>query len=110
MSVNATAGSKSVGKIAIDCQFSFGQSHWGVLRVGDRELPAGILYLNLNFGPPHGCRLKSATVTVTLDDEDPCLKPFATAGGKTSASNCHVQITDWYGPKQLVGEEKGVDK
>jgi len=106
---HASVGSKSVGKITIDCQFLFRQSQWGVL--SDDEFPAGILYLNLSFGPPQGCRLKSATVTVTLDEEDPCLKQYKE--GETRRlhkSNCPVQITDWYGPKQLAGQEKSTEK
>ncbi|KXX79658.1 hypothetical protein MMYC01_203848 [Madurella mycetomatis] len=105
---NASVGSKSMGKITIDCQFLFKQSRWGVL--GDEEFPAGILYLNLNFGPPQSCRLKSATVTVTLDEEDPCLNRYKSAPGRNHSVYCPVQITDWYGPKQLVGEEKNIDR
>ncbi|KAK3339824.1 hypothetical protein B0T25DRAFT_636264 [Lasiosphaeria hispida] len=108
---DATAGSKSVGKITIDCQFLFKQSQWGVL--GDRAFPAGVLYLNLNFGRLQSCRLKSAAVTITLDDEDPCLETYRRrfSRGQIYVPYCPIHITDWYGPKKtLLGEERIVDK
>ncbi|KAK5659630.1 hypothetical protein OQA88_834 [Cercophora sp. LCS_1] len=106
---HASVGGKSVGKISIDCQFAFRQSQWGVL--GEDQCPVGVLYMNLNFSPPQGCRLKNATVTVTLDDEDPCLTSYKLARTQpTHVSNTPVQITDWYGPKQLAGRERTIDK
>jgi hypothetical protein len=91
---HASAAFRSVGKINIDCQFLFKQTQWGVL--GDDKCPTGILYLNLNFSPPQGCKLKSAAVTVTLDDEDPYLlnRPIlseAAPPGKRGEAS--VQIT-----------------
>src|SRR3569833_88885 len=71
---HASVGSKSIGKINIDAQFMFRKSQWGVL--GKERYPAGILYLNLNFGPPQDCRVKSATETITLDEKDQSLTPY----------------------------------
>lgn len=105
---HASIGGKSVGKINIDCQFAFKQSQWGVL--GDDECPVGVLYMNLNFSPPLGCKLKSATVTITLDDEDPCLTTYKLARPEPSRTTTPVQITDWYGPKQLAGQARTIDK
>ena len=103
---HASVGSKSIGKINIDAQFMFRKSQWGVL--GKERYPAGILYLNLNFGPPQDCRVKSATVTITLDEQDPSLTPYQ-SGRSLHHTHCPVQITDWYGPKQMHGQEKNAD-
>ncbi|KAH8892969.1 hypothetical protein GQ53DRAFT_861301, partial [Thozetella sp. PMI_491] len=100
---HASVGSMSIGKISLDCQFLFRQSQWGVL--GDGQFPAGIVYLNLSLGPPQGCRVKSATVTITLDEEDPCLAEYQ-ADRRLHKSGCPVQMTDWYGPKQLAGPQE----
>lgn len=105
---HASIGGKSVGKINIDCQFAFRHSKWGVL--GEDESPVGVLYINLNFSPPLGCRLKSATVNITLDDDDPCLTPYRLARAAFTPSDTPVQITDWYGPKQLAGQARTIDK
>lgn len=105
---HASVGCKSVGKMTIDCQFLFKKSRWGVL--GDRQFPAGIIYLDLNFGPPQGCRVRNATVTVTLDDEDMCLDFYKNRSDRTyHQSDCPVQMTDFYGPKQLAGEKTSVE-
>ncbi|KAJ3535298.1 hypothetical protein NM208_g7129 [Fusarium decemcellulare] len=105
---SASVGTRSVGKMTVDCRFLFKKSRWGVL--GDNRFPAGIIYLDLNFGPPQGCKVKSATVTVTLDDADRCLHPYRTRSDRAyHTSNCPVQMTDWYGPKQLIGEEKSTE-
>lgn len=101
---HASIGSKSIGKINIDCQFLFKSSRWGVLG-REEKLPAGIIYLNLNLGPPQGCRVKSATITITLDEEATCLKRYQ-EGRTFHESGCPVQMTDWYGPKALAGQNK----
>lgn len=107
---HASVGHRSLGKLTIDCEFLFKKSQWGVL--GEQRYPAGIIYLNLNFGPPQGCRVKSATVTVTLDEADPALAPLReTAAGPraTHPSGCPAQITAWYGPRDLGGQTRTAD-
>lgn len=103
---HASIGSKSIGKINIDCQLLFKESQWGVL--GDDKFPAGIMYLNLNFGPPQGCRVKSATVTITLDEEATCLERYR-HGRVFHESGCPVHMTDLYGPRGLAGQKKTAD-
>lgn len=106
------AGSRK--RITIDCEFLFRRSQWGVLGSEETKCPAGIIYLNLHFGAPQGCRVRSATVTVTLDEKDPVLgSVLEQTGGRRSyrqrsrhPSGCPVQITPWFGPKQLGGETK----
>lgn len=105
---HASVGSKSVGKMTVDCQFLFKKSRWGVL--GDKKFPAGIIYLDLNFGPPQGSRVKNATITVTLDDKDECLDFYKDCPGRTHhQTDCPVQMTDYYGPKQLAGEKRSME-
>ncbi|KAF3764094.1 hypothetical protein M406DRAFT_259002, partial [Cryphonectria parasitica EP155] len=103
---HASIGSRTLGKMVIDCEFLFKKSLWGVL--GDKEYPAGIIYLNLNFGPPKGCRVKSATITITLDDTDPSVSHLK-YGRNLHRTGCPVQITSWYGPRELGGQMKTVD-
>lgn len=66
------------------------------------------MYLNLYFGSPHGSRLREATITITLDDQDACLEQYNR--GQTLRTLHHseapVQVTQWYGPQALVGEKK----
>lgn len=103
---HASVGHKSLGKLTIDCEFLFKKSQWGVL--GDQKYPAGIIYMNLNFGPPQGCRVKHATVTITLDEADPILEQMKD-GRSTHPSGCPAQMTVWYGPKDLGGQIRTTD-
>lgn len=100
-------GSKYIGKIYIDCQFLFQESEWGTLH----GRPGGIMYVNLNFGPPSGCRVRDATVTITLDDDDPCLQRFKDRRPREEASvpKIPVTITEWYGPLSMEGEKKSAE-
>lgn len=100
---HASVGSKNLGQLTIDCEFLFGKSQWGVL--GHKQFPAGIIYLNLNVGPPQGCRVKRATITITLDENDPALEKHDSTR-ELHPSGCPVQVTAWYGPKELNGQIK----
>lgn len=104
---SASIGSKSLGKIKIDCQFLFKESQWGTFE----GRPGGIIYLNLYFGPPQNCRVREATVTITLDEEDPCLEPFnATQRLRVlHESGIEAQMTPWFGPQVLGGEKKSAE-
>jgi hypothetical protein len=96
----ASLGSRELGKVLVDCRFRLSQSKWGTL--GDDNNPAGILYMDLSFNQPKDCRLSSATVLVTLeyDPEPDCDRKVG-----TTTSNC-LQVTEWFGPKELRGPEK----
>ncbi|TVY69404.1 hypothetical protein Focb16_v001964 [Fusarium oxysporum f. sp. cubense] len=105
---HASVGSRCVEKMTVDCRFLFKKSRWGVL--GESQFPAGILYLDLNFGPPQGCKVKSATVTVTLDDSDECLRSLTSDDGDLyHNSNCSLEMTGYFGPQPLLGEEKSTE-
>lgn len=72
------------------------------------RFPVGIMYLDLNFGPPQGCRVKIETITITLDEEAECLKPYRFRR-LFHESGCPVQMTEWYGPRGLAGQTKTSD-
>lgn len=100
-------GSKYIGKIYIDCQFLFQKSKWGTLR----GLPGGIMYVNLNFGPPSGCRVSNATITITLDGDHPCLEPYIARRPREEphVRNIPIRMTEWYGPQSMGGEKKSAE-
>ncbi|KAI0195280.1 hypothetical protein EV127DRAFT_420589 [Xylaria flabelliformis] len=96
VSQHASLGAASLGKIHVDCKFLFKKSKWGTLEGRDS---AGIIYLDLAFSQPSDCRLKSATVQVTLDDDDEHLaRQFPHQGSRPP-----VQIVK-YGPRHMTGE------
>ncbi|KAI0814040.1 hypothetical protein GGR55DRAFT_493612 [Xylaria sp. FL0064] len=96
VSQQASLGEASLGKVHVDCRFLFKKSKWGTLEGRDS---AGIIYLDLDFKQPSDCRLKSAIVQVTLDDDDEHLvREFPSHGARTP-----VQIVK-YGPRHLTGE------
>lgn len=66
------------------------------------------MYLNLNFGSPQGSRLREATITITLDDQDTRLESYNRGPSSRALheSGIPVQITEWYGPRALGGEKK----
>lgn len=104
---STSIGSRFLGKVNIDCQFLFKESQWGTFE----GRPGGIIYLNMNFGPPQNCRVREATVTITLDEEDPCLEPFNKTQGLRvlHESGIEAQMTPWFGPQVLGGEKKSVE-
>ncbi|KAI0205542.1 hypothetical protein F4808DRAFT_472227 [Astrocystis sublimbata] len=67
--LQASIGAQDLGKVQIDCKFLMNQSQWGTLDLQK----AGIIYLDLTIIQPGDCRLSSAVIQVTLDDEDPYL-------------------------------------
>ena len=91
------AGRGSIGKVEVDCRFLFKKSHWGV--IGDAKHPAGVLFMDLDLRQPPDCKLESATVTVTLEEND---------GQEVDIerrSRCPVKFTTYYGPQSLRGEQ-----
>ncbi|KAI0436254.1 hypothetical protein F4803DRAFT_542954 [Xylaria telfairii] len=105
-SEHACLGSATIGKVSIDCRFLLTKSKWGVM--GGQSNQAGIIYLDLTFHEPKDCRLHSATVTVSLDDEHEELHKRQ-RGLPSAMSRAHpVQMTDYYGPKSFMGPEKSV--
>lgn len=105
-STHASAGHATFDKVEVDCKFLFKKSQWGV--IGQHKNPAGIIYLDLSFRQPKGSRLHSATVIVTLDDEDQALETMTNKLTRRDDLDpyCPVQLTDSYGPKAFTGPEK----
>lgn len=99
-STHMRAGRGSIGKVEIDCRFMFTKSHWGV--IGESKNPGGIIYLDLDFSQPADCRLESATITVTLTEDD------GEEARIQHRSACPVKFTDHYGPKCVRGPESFV--
>ena len=91
---SASLASRNLGKVRVDCRFRLSESQWGVL---NQSTPAGVLYVDLNFDQPQDCRLRSATVLVTLEKEQPAFT-------STALNHDTLQLTDYYGPKHLNGE------
>ncbi|KAI1824788.1 hypothetical protein F4861DRAFT_530694 [Xylaria intraflava] len=95
---HASIGNASLGKVRVDCRFDSEKAKWGTL--GDRN-SAGIVYLDLTFNQPNDCRLRSATVQVTLDDDDEHLIQQL----PPSNSNLPVQIVK-FGPQRITGQPR----
>ncbi|CAJ2508993.1 Uu.00g140190.m01.CDS01 [Anthostomella pinea] len=98
VSQHASLGGASLGKIHVDCRFLFKKSKWGML---EAQHQAGIIYLDLTFNQPGDCRLKNATVQVTLDDEDEVL--MHQFPGSKPESPVHIVK---YGPRHMTGEPR----
>ncbi|KAI1409587.1 hypothetical protein F5Y13DRAFT_203256 [Hypoxylon sp. FL1857] len=94
-------GQGNIGDVEAACKFLFRESRWGVL-TQDKN-PGGIVYLDLTFTEPLGCRLKSATVLLTLDEEDEGLRHHFSAESSSNRAKVPVQITK-YGPQILLGQ------
>jgi hypothetical protein len=96
----ASIGSREIGKVLIDCKFRLSDSQWGTL--GNAENPAGIIYMDLDFKQPQGCRLANATILVKLEyDREPDRKSHI-----GSVRSNHLYVTEQFGPKELRGPEK----
>ncbi|KAK1778256.1 hypothetical protein QBC45DRAFT_414441 [Copromyces sp. CBS 386.78] len=92
-----------IGKVEVDCRFLCSRSRWGKMSKGgpgspqpSDTYPAGILYLDLAFRQPAGCRLQSAKIGVTLGRDDDALQKNEPA----------VFMTGHYGPGQLSGPKQ----
>lgn len=64
--------------------------------------------MELRFDQPSDCTLNSATIQLTLDEDDPGLELYRANDSQAPASKCPVLITDYYGPGQIVGIPKRV--
>ena len=102
-SAHASIGHGTFDKVNVNCRFLFKKSRWGVL--GEHKNPAGIIYLDLTFDQPKDSQLHSATVIVTLDDQDKGLQDIPLNRRPSQLHEIPVQITDCYGPKGFAGPE-----
>ncbi|KAI1806233.1 hypothetical protein F4811DRAFT_512329 [Daldinia bambusicola] len=89
-------GQGKIGDVEVACKFLFRESKWGVLT--EDEDPGGIVYLDLTFTEPLDCRLKSAVVSVTLDEDH---KDLPRRYSKDDSVPVHIIK---HGPPDLSGE------
>ncbi|KAI4870115.1 hypothetical protein F4820DRAFT_405122 [Hypoxylon rubiginosum] len=92
-------GKGDIGDVEVACKFLFKESRWGVL-TPDRN-PGGILYLDLVFTEPGGCRLRDATVVLTLNEEDDSLGHHHVHVHPTAKIPVHITH---HGPQNLHGQ------
>ncbi|KAI9370902.1 hypothetical protein BJX61DRAFT_544162 [Aspergillus egyptiacus] len=93
----ASLCSRNVGRVRADCRLRVTKSQWGCL--GAAGTPAAIVYMDIAIDQPSNCLLESAKVIVTLDEADSTPKTVPMV-----LQNQTLQMTDYYGPKQLRGE------
>lgn len=99
-------GKGSIGEMEVACNFLFTESKWGIL--SQAQNPGGVVYLDLVFTEPPGCRLRGATVLLSLDEEDEDLRRYF-AADKPRKPHVPVQIIE-HGPQKLHGEMREVLK
>ncbi|KAL8294597.1 hypothetical protein RB597_007779 [Gaeumannomyces tritici] len=92
----ASVGGAEFGKVQVDLKWNFRQSQWGCI---DGDKPAGILYLEIGLHQQVDYKLASIVVEVTLEDIPP------KDGDSGPEEDVPVQMTDWFGPKQILGRE-----
>jgi hypothetical protein len=63
---------------------------WGVL--GEREIPAVLIYMDIEIRKPAHTKLKSCNVSFMVSDR---VEPKEPSTGR-------VRLTDYYGPKQIL--------
>lgn len=100
--VSPSIGGDSIRHVEVDCRFLFEECQWGVLRSGSSQHMADIVHMELVFHQPVDCKLSKAKICLTLDENDPALKIFQRHSSRTS-TRCPVQITDFYGPRYILG-------
>lgn len=104
---HVNAGRGKIGEVEVDCRFFFTKSRWGYLGsdYGSEGTPGGIIYLDLDFHQPSDCRLRAATVVVTLTDHDnEHQRPV------THPTSRPVKFTSHYGPRHMRGAERAMQK
>jgi hypothetical protein len=90
----ASLGSRKIGKAKVDCRILLSKLRCGV--IGEKQTPAAILYMDLNFDQPKDCTLASATILMTLMEET------------VDDRNPSLRFTDLYGPRYIGGEPKSM--
>ncbi|KAM7212617.1 hypothetical protein V8F06_011994 [Rhypophila decipiens] len=104
---HVNAGRRKIGDVEVDCRFCFTKSRWGYLGsdYDSTRTPGGIIYLDLDFHQPSDCRLRAATVVVTLtDNEDESQRTGLYRWLRP------VRFTSNYGPRRMCGAETQIQK
>ncbi|OJJ42103.1 hypothetical protein ASPZODRAFT_137492 [Penicilliopsis zonata CBS 506.65] len=103
----ASLGERRLGKVRVDCKLRMSQAQWGTLNA--TETPAGILYMDLTFDQPVDCKLRRATVLVTLSASNLAAPPRHPGAGPGDNRDSHLLVTEHYGPQCLVGDDTRVE-
>ncbi|RAH48740.1 uncharacterized protein BO95DRAFT_330729, partial [Aspergillus brunneoviolaceus CBS 621.78] len=113
--VDANLCYRKVGNVNADCRLRVSKSQWGQL--GEQNTSAGVVYMDLAFEQSPLCVLRSASVTISLEDITSSRRA-PTDGHRFSwrrrQSEIHLpapldlRMTDYYGPKSLSGEPSRV--
>ncbi|KAI1386451.1 uncharacterized protein F4822DRAFT_410101 [Hypoxylon trugodes] len=98
---NHYIGKGKIGDVEVACKFLFRESRWGVL--GPNRNPGGVIYIDLTFTESSNCRLRGATVTLTLDEEDKDLRHHFRTGNPPTTPRVPVHIRQ-FGPRSLRGQ------
>ncbi|KAL1970659.1 hypothetical protein VTN77DRAFT_4303 [Rasamsonia byssochlamydoides] len=88
---SASLAHHKIGSVRVDCCFLLSKTRWDRLD----EKNAGLIYLDLTFHQPEGCKLASATITLSFF-------PFTPQGDVDPG----LEITEYFGPQMLSGEMK----
>lgn len=107
--VSPSVGHNRIGDVKVDCTMLFRDSKWGVLQLGSNQHMAGIVYMELGFHQPVDCKLAKATIRLTLDEKDSALRAFRGSALARPPPTCPVEITDFYGPRYIVGPSVTAD-
>ncbi|KAL6851155.1 hypothetical protein ACO1O0_008283 [Amphichorda felina] len=100
---HACAGEKKIGAVHVDCRFLLKKSRWGMLG----SHPGGVIFLDFNFTQPQDCSLASATIKVTLDENDDALGEHRVRNPPINHQDYPVQVMNW-GPTELTGEKRTI--
>jgi len=102
---HVNAGRGKIGEVEVDCRFFFTKSRWGYLGsdYGSTKTPGGIIYLDLDFHQPSDCRLRAASVQVTLTDQE---GDRPRSGPRMNQTMRPVKFTSHYGPRHMRGAER----
>lgn len=87
--------SATIAGCAIDCRLDVYRTEFGTFD----GLPAGIIYMDIAIGTPHK-NLKSLSITVNLDDEDPNIQQAVRGTWANAFESLFrpVTMTEFYGP------------
>ncbi|KAI0197825.1 hypothetical protein F4808DRAFT_437756 [Astrocystis sublimbata] len=64
---SACAGHRQLGEVNVTTRIDFEESQWGLIGA---NTPGAIVHMNIGFTQPEDCKLKTATILVTLESLD----------------------------------------
>jgi len=82
-----------VDNLRVDCCLLMSKSRWGQLH----NQESGVMYLDLTFHQPAGCKLSEATITMEF---------FGVDSTDNEAGSSGLEVTEYFGPRMLTGERR----